>query len=178
MHVLGEESDKALERAEDVTELGADLMSSYEAIGSDLRILMQEWESGKSSLAANINKNEQRRSQSMNGLLSPTISLGGATAVEGSAAEALRALSGDDRHRWSMSTSTSDDAEVFEAIAMPRQRSLLSREERLSKMKENRARLAAAKEKGFSNTHMLRELESVLNLRPKLKTRHSRVTSM
>lgn len=180
MHVLREESDKALDRAEDVTELGSDLMTSYEAIGSDLRILMQEWESGKATLAANIDKNEKRMSQLSSDLRSPTLSLGGATAVEGSPVDALRALSGDDRSRWSMSTSTSDDAEVFEAVALPRQRSSLTREERLAKMKEDRARTAAAREKGLSNTSMLRELESVINLRPKPKTGpgHARVTSM
>ena len=180
MHVLREESDKALDRAEDVTELGSDLMSSYEAIGSDLRILMQEWEIGKESLAANINKNEKRLSHASSGLLSPTHSLGGITAVEGSPMDALRALSGgDDRARWSLSTSTtSDDAEVYEAIALPRQRITLSREERLAKMKEDRARVAAAKEMRFSSTNMLRELESVINLRPKPRAGHTRVTSM
>jgi hypothetical protein len=178
MHVLREESDKALDRAEDVTELGSDLMASYEALGSDLRILMQEWESGKESLAANIDKNEKRMSQASGGLLSPTHSLAGTTAVEGSPVDALRALSGDDRARWSLSTSTSDDAEVFEAIAAPRQRSMLSREERLAKMKEDRARVAAAKEMRFSSTNMLRELESVINLRPKPRAGHTRVTSM
>ncbi|KAI9828769.1 MAG: hypothetical protein M1832_001874 [Thelocarpon impressellum] len=185
LHVLREESDKSLDGAEDAVELGSDMMAQYESIGKDLQMLMQEWESGKASLALNIDRNEKRVSQISNGLRSPTPSLGGATMVEGggSPADAFRALNGESRARWSMdlSTSNSEDGEVFEAVASPRQRSSLTREERIAKMKENRAKVASSgREKAsFANTNMLRELESVINLRPRGRTgAHTRITSM
>ena len=49
MHVLREESDRALDDSDDVTQIGSSLMGQYESIGADLRMLMQEWESGKGS---------------------------------------------------------------------------------------------------------------------------------
>jgi hypothetical protein len=68
---------------------------------------------------------------SSNGLkspLSPTFSLGGLTVVGSSPRDALKVLNGDDRSHSSLETSGSDE-EIFEAIAAPRQRSQLSREE-------------------------------------------------
>ena len=178
LHLLREESDRCLDDASDVTELGSDLMNQYESIGNDLKLLMQEWESGKAALASNIDRNEKRLSEASTGLRSPTLSLGGVTAVDGSPAEAFQTLNGEDRSRWSMELSNSEDGEVFEAIAAPRPRSMLTREERIAKMKEDRAKTAANKERTFSNTNMLRELESVINLRPRGRTAHSRITSM
>ena len=57
--------------------------------------------------------------------------------------------------------------EVFEAVAMPRQRaaSTLTREERIVKMHEERERQAQMRAKRDANTSMMRELESVINLR-------------
>jgi hypothetical protein len=135
---------------------------------------MQEWEDGKAALALNIDRNEKRIS-SMSGMLSPTISLGGLTAVdEGNAFDALRALNGEPRSRSSMDFSSSDiDAEeVFEAVAMPRQRpkSTMTREERILKMKEDRVKRESTKDSKEANTRMLRELESVINMRPRGRT--------
>ncbi|KAI9845781.1 MAG: hypothetical protein M1838_001542 [Thelocarpon superellum] len=178
LHVLREESDKTLQGADDPADLGADLWSQYESIGNDLRFLQQEWESGKAMLALSLDKNEKRSSRSSNPLGSPTLSLGGVTAVDGSPTEALHALNGDERPRWSIDLSASDDGEVFEAVAAPRPRSTLSREDRLTKMKEERSKAASAKERVFANTSMIRELESVITLRPSARAGHSRITSM
>jgi hypothetical protein len=170
LHVLREESDKNLNESEEVSELGTNLMIQYESIGIDLKSLMQEWEDGKAALASNIDRNE-RRISSMSGMLSPTPSLGGLTAVEeGGALDALKALNGEprSRSRSSMDFSSSDAEEVFEAIAIPRQRSTLSREERILKMQDDRVKRESAREKRDANTHMLRELESVINMRPRL----------
>ncbi|KAI9835152.1 MAG: hypothetical protein M1819_002521 [Sarea resinae] len=174
MHVLREESDRTLDESEDVTELGSNLMSQYDSIGADLRALMVEWENGKAALALNIDKNERRVSSiSMNssGHRSSTPSLGGVTAVEGSPSDALRALNGEDKPRSGRSSieASESDEEVFEAIAMPRQRqrSSLTREQRIAKMKEDRVRQSSVREKAEANTHMLRELETVINLRPR-----------
>lgn len=170
LHVLREESDKNLNETEDVAELGTNLMIQYESIGIDLKALMQEWEDGKTALASNIDRNH-RRVSSMGGMLSPTISLGGLTAVdEGSVLDALQALNGEARSRSSMDLSSSDAEEVFEAIAIPRQRSNLTREERIAKMRDDRVKRDSVKTKSEANTKMLRELESVINLRPRGRT--------
>jgi hypothetical protein len=167
LHVLREESDKTLNESEDLSELGPNLMIQYDAIGVDLRALMQEWEAGKAALANNIDRNE-RRISSMSGMMSPTISLSGLTSVdEGGPAEALKALNGEDRS--GSNSSRSDTEEVFEAMALqpPRLRSSMTRDERIQKMKEERANRESKREKAEANTSMLRELESVINLRPR-----------
>lgn len=156
-------------------------MLQYESIGIDLKALMHEWEEGKAALASNIDRNE-RRVSSVSCILSPTISLGGLTAVEeGSAFDALNALNGDSRSRNSMDFSSSDADEVFEAIAIPRQRpkSHLSREERIVKMKEERVKRHSVRSTADANTKMLRELESVIKMRPRGRTTGgSRITSI
>lgn len=168
LHVLREESDKTLDESEDLSELGPNLMIQYDSIGIDLRALMQDWEAGKAALANNIDRNEKRIS-SISGMLSPTISLGGLTSVdEGSPTDALRALNGEG-DRSSLELSNSDAEEVFEAVAIPRQRSTLTREERIVKMKEDREKRESTRDKAMANTHMLRELESVINMRPRGK---------
>lgn len=180
MHVLREESDKALDSSEDISELGPNLMMQYDSIGMDLQVLMKEWEAGKAALANTIDRNEKRIS-SMSGMLSPTISLSGLTSVEeGGPAEALRALNGE--RNSSPEPNLSEDEQVYEAISMPKQRerSTLTREERIIKMKEDRAKRESMREKQDASTNMLRELESVINLRPRGKTgkNGARVTSL
>jgi hypothetical protein len=173
MALLREESDKALNEAEDVSGLGQDLMAQYESIGQDLRTLTQAWEEGRAALASGIDRNEKRLSSMSTMLLSPTISLSGLTTVEESGPlEALKALTG--ASPAPSSTSSADAAEheeVYEAVALPsRPRSLFTREERLTKMKEDREQRAEAREKAEANRGMLRELEMVVNLRSKQKT--------
>lgn len=182
LHILRDESDKSLNESVDLSELGPNLMFQYESIGVDLKSLMQEWEDGKSALQNNIDRNEKRISSmsGLSGIMSPTTSLGGLTAVEeGSPSDALRALNGESRSRSSMDFSSSDVEEVFEAVAIPRQRSTLSREERIVKMKEERVKREETRSKSEATSHMLRELESVINLRPRGRTEpHTRMTSL
>lgn len=182
MRLLRDDSDKALERSDEVSETGTNLLAQYDSIGGDLKELVQEWEEGRAALAINLEKKDHRRSLSntSNTLpLSPTSSLSGATAVEGSPQDALQALNGcapSRRSRSSTATSSSGE-EVFEAVALPRQRSTLTREERIAKMKEDRMRQAIVKEKSQANTHMLKELETVIRLRPRGRTT-GRLTSI
>lgn len=187
MQVLREETNKSLDDTEDVTELGHHLMTQYESIGADLKSLMQAWEAGKNALVLNIDRRERRISQASSGLRSPAPSLGGLTAVdEGSPADALRALNGDSLSPQQSAPpsdqgSNSDD-EVFEAIAIPKTRVTMSREERMQKIQDDRARQASFREQRDANTSMLRELESVINLRPHRATHPGhpggRVTSL
>ena len=179
MHILREESDKALDESSDISELGTSLITQYDSIGADLKNLMQEWEDGKAALVTNIDRNERRMSLSSLGIgppRSPTLSLGGLTAVGGSPSDALKILNGEDL-RSSSTEITSSDEEIFEAIALPRQRSILTREERIAKMKEDRLRQAFVREKTDASTHMLKELETVIKLRPRGRTT-GRMTSI
>ncbi|KAI7568359.1 hypothetical protein KC317_g4268 [Hortaea werneckii] len=182
MQILREETNRSIEQQEDLTDLGPSLMAQYESIGTDLRELMQAWESGKTSLQSNITKQERRISMASSGLRSPVSSIGGLTAVDGDGTpdDALKALNGGSRsNRSSLATTPSDEEQVFEALAVPRQRSTLTREERIVKMQEERERQATLRAKRESNTNMLRELESVINLRPGPgKTGSSRIMSM
>ncbi|KAF2278147.1 uncharacterized protein EI97DRAFT_448878 [Westerdykella ornata] len=174
MQILREESNKILEESEDVTDLGAHLMAQYESVGADLKSLLQAWETGKNALAVNIDRHERRVSQASSGLRSPVPSLGGLTAVdEGSPADALRALNGELHSPRQSSPSSMEgnnsDNEVFEAIAIPkaRGRATMTREERMQKIQEDQARQAYLREQREANTNMLKELESVINLRPR-----------
>ncbi|OJD18902.1 hypothetical protein AJ78_01086 [Emergomyces pasteurianus Ep9510] len=178
MQLIREESDASLERATDDADFGTTLTTLYESIGADLRGILQEWEAGKSSLLATLENPDRlsRPTSLLRSPASPTFSLGGVTAVDGGPAEALRALNGEDQHLQSPDNNMDDD-EVFEAIALPRKRNSMTRDERMARMKEERARQAVAREKSDANTHMLRELETVIKLRPRGKTA-PRVTSI
>ncbi|RMY70723.1 hypothetical protein D0863_05613 [Hortaea werneckii] len=158
MQILREETNRSIEQQEDLTDLGPSLMAQYESIGTDLRELMQAWESGKTSLQSNITKQERRISMASSGLRSPVSSIGGLTAVDedGTPDDALKALNGGSRsNRSSLGTTPSDEEQVFEALAVPRQRSTLTREERIVKMQEERERQASLRAKRESNTNML-----------------------
>ena len=179
MQVLREETNRSIEQSADLVDLGPNLMAQYDSVGEDLKELMSAWEAGKCALQTNITKQERRISLASSvGFRSPVSSLGGLTAVDedGGPAEALKALTGEaTSNRSSMATASED--EVFEAIAMSRQRSVLTREERISKMHEERERQAIFRTQRDANTSMLRELESVINLRPK-KPGIARITSV
>ncbi|KAL4739746.1 proliferating cell nuclear antigen, C-terminal domain-containing protein [Aspergillus similis] len=167
MHVFKEMSTNDLDRT-DTSELEASLLAQYESIGSDIRGLLQEWESGKSSLMNSLDKDSvASRSRPPSGLfpVSPTPSLGGTTAVEGSPSDALRALNGESRPVSGINYSIDDVEEVLEAVALPRnnKRASLTREERIARVKEDRAKQAAARDRLDANTHMLKELEMVVD---------------
>ncbi|KAJ4394564.1 hypothetical protein N0V93_003783 [Gnomoniopsis smithogilvyi] len=175
MTMLREESDRALDEANDLSELGPNLMQQYESIGQDLKMLQQAWEQGKGALASGIDRNEKRIS-SMSGMLSPGLSLSGLTIVEesnsgGSVSDAFKALTGETPDTLELPNSSGDVEEVFEAVATPsRAKSTLTREERIIKMKEDRERRAEMREKADANRGMLKELEMVINLRPTSKS--------
>ena len=171
MQILREESHQGLEEAEDVTEIGSHLMSQYESIGVDLKSLVQAWEAGRNALALNIGRHERRVSQASSGLWSPVPSLGGLTAVEeGSPSDALRALNGDTASPRGSSSSSDEashlDEEIFEGMAIPRQRPLATREARMKKSQADCVRQDTVKEQREASNNMLKELESVISRRP------------
>ncbi|EEQ29585.1 proliferating cell nuclear antigen [Microsporum canis CBS 113480] len=154
MQLIREESDACLDRPGEDVDLSSTLLAQYEAIGAELRGILQEWEAGKSSMRANMETSDRyssssRRTSSMiKSPSSPTFSIGGSTAVDGGPADALRALNGE-MEKSTNPDSNMDDEEVFEAIAMPRTRSSMTRVERIARMKEDRARQAA-----MDNSHV------------------------
>ncbi|KAL9640877.1 MAG: hypothetical protein Q9204_000526 [Flavoplaca sp. TL-2023a] len=180
LHLLREDADK----------LGSIWMhqsssptTQYDSIGTELRSLLDEWREGRTVFVANREDSDNRLSLPVmpkTAPSSPTMSLGGSTVVEGSPPDALGALNGygGPCHRATSSTATSSAGEeVFEAIALPRPKSTLSRDERLAKMKEDRIRQAVVKSKHEASTHMLKELETVIRLRPRGRTT-GRITSI
>ncbi|KAF1969200.1 hypothetical protein BU23DRAFT_557880 [Bimuria novae-zelandiae CBS 107.79] len=184
MQILREESHKSLDESDDVTELGSHLMAQYDSIGTDLKNLVLAWEAGRSALAMNIDRHERRISQASSGLRSPVPSLGGLTAVEeGSPSDALRALNGEllsPQPSAPASEGSNSDDEIFEAIAIPKTRMSMTREERMHKIQEDRARQASAREQREANNNVMKELESVLKLaRPHQRVRSTgRITSI
>lgn len=182
MHILRDESDRLLDNAGEAAQRGPNLLLQYDSIGEDLKFLLRDWEQGRAMLVPSIDRNHNRRSSSPLGKAippSPTPSLSGLTAVESSPTDPLHPYSGHhltSRSRSSTTTSSSGE-EVFEAVALPRQRSTLTREERLAKLKEERVRQAIAKGKADASTHMLKELETVIRLRPRGRTT-GRMTSI
>lgn len=106
MQILREEANRAIEGSvDDLTDLGPNLLAQYEALGADLRDLLQAWEAGQAALQSNLTRQERRFSRaslSSGGMRSPVSSLGGLTAVDedggpsgaGSISDALRRLSG------------------------------------------------------------------------------------
>ncbi|ODM24017.1 hypothetical protein SI65_01607 [Aspergillus cristatus] len=182
MHVIREESTSNLDEA-DTSELEATLVAQYDSIGTDIRGLLQEWEAGKSALVNSFDRQSvlDRYSRPSSTLtpLSPTPSLSGVTAVEGSPSDALKALTGESRPDISV-TDAPEEEEIFEAVALPsrsNKRFSLSREERIARVKEDRAKQAAAQDRSTANTSMLRELEMVIKQRPHTAA-SKRVTSI
>lgn len=193
MHVMREESDESLTQDAGEPDVGSSLMAQYESIGADIRGLLQEWEAGKLALLSSL---EQSSSSSFDRFsrsttsdmklpLSPTSSLGGVTAVDGSPSAALMALNGETQpldfsSQLADNVADADAEEIFEAIVMPssRKRQSLTREERIARVKEDRARQAAARDRTDANTHMLRELETVIKHRPQMNNKPQRITSI
>ena len=166
LHLLREESTQALDEATDITDLGPLFMAQYESIGQDLHDLMEAWQTGKSSLASGIDRNEKRLS-SMTMVASPLSSISGQTiAEEGESSNdegpdtALRKLTGESPSR------KPTEPEVFEAISARPPRSMLTREERLAKMVEDRKSKELVRAKADAHRGMMRELQGVLLNKP------------
>ena len=174
MHLFKEQVDEATSMRSSA-DISAILVHQYDSAGADLRSLLAEWERGRQLMML---QSESRRGSSnrfSRSPLSPTQSLGGSTAVDGSPSDALRRLHGDDdsdKLHDQDGEGTGSDEEIFEAMSLPKQRpaSNLTREEKLAKMKEDRLKRALFQEKQDANTHLLKELETVIKHRPRGRT--------
>ncbi|KAF3394540.1 Proliferating cell nuclear antigen [Penicillium rolfsii] len=178
MHIVSEESNANLEQSE-AGDFEASLLVQYDSIGSDIRALLQEWELGKAAFVHSqdrLSVGDFSRPPSTAFPLSPTPSLGGTTAVEGSPTDALKALNGE---RPDL-THSFEDEEIFEAVVLPasrNKRASLTRDERLARVREARASKAAVQEKANAKTNMLKELEMVIQQRPR-NNQSKRVTML
>jgi hypothetical protein len=179
MHILRDEANALIETTDDSAELSSAFSKQYDTIGAEIRGLLAEWNKGRNTMLPCVERFDRLSSRSSSGLrspMSPVLSLGGVTAVEGSPSEALRALTGETSSRHTHENGTSDE-EVFEAVAAPRKRMSMTREEKIARMEEDRRKRATFHEQTNANTNMLRELETVIKHRPRGRTT-SRITSI
>jgi hypothetical protein len=147
-------------------------MSQYESIGQDIHELLEAWKAGKASLASGIDRNEKRLSSISSVMMSPTSTLSGHTIIEelgsssdereGGVDDALKKLTGESPSPKVI------EPEVFEAISVPRPRSLLTREERIVRMKEDRKNKELARANAEAHRGMMQELQGVLDKKPSL----------
>ncbi|EXJ54429.1 hypothetical protein A1O7_09768 [Cladophialophora yegresii CBS 114405] len=180
VHLLREEINSM--RAIDDPLLGTTITRHYEQLGTELRSALVEWEKGRNTMFLNVGTDSDRRlSRASSGMRSPVSpspsSLGGLTIVDGGPAEAFRLLNGDER---SSCDGTGADEEVFEAVALPRKRmswAPMSREEKLSKLQEDRRKRKTLHEQAENTTNMLRELQMVIKHRPPVRS-DTRITSI
>ncbi|KAI0008897.1 Mysoin-binding motif of peroxisomes-domain-containing protein [Xylariaceae sp. FL0662B] len=176
LHLLREESSKTLNEADDITDLGPMFLAQYDSIGQDLRDLMEAWQSGKQSLVSGIDRNEKRLSSIGSTLMSPASTFSGRTITEEDenstdghdpgVAEALKRLTGSSSPPTELVPEMPIEPEVFEAISIPRPRSMLTREERIAKMKEDRRNKEISKARSEYKNGFMEELSGVLKSRP------------
>lgn len=185
LYLLRDESTRALQSSNsegDLSDLSGSLKDQYEALGADLQALMQAWEAGKQALSQDISKTARRISRANSLTLneealcrSPRHGQGLNSVDENHVDDSPRGkapLSPPATESGSEGGGAGDD-EVFEALSNPRQRprSVMTREERISKMHEERERTARNREKHNANMTMIKELQSVMRLRPPIKVR-------
>ncbi|RMZ77030.1 hypothetical protein DV738_g4556, partial [Chaetothyriales sp. CBS 135597] len=160
------------------TSVSATTAKHYDALGSELRSILVEWEQGRSAMRA-ASDSDSLPCTLPRTPLSPSPSLGGLTVVDGGPAEALRLLNGDDDS--DILSLSGLGGEVLEAVAKPRRRMSpsLSREEKMAKLQEERRKRATLQEQAETTTNMLRELQMVIKHRPSLsQPGKQRVTSL
>ncbi|KAL7272079.1 hypothetical protein RUND412_005130 [Rhizina undulata] len=172
MHVLREESDRTLRDSSDYSEFGHHLLAHYDSIGSDLHALVDEWENSRSLLATSLDRQDRANSSSPH---SSPDSLSGATLVGDTPRNSL--LFNKEGVEWADFAGLSflsqpakeidlGIEEVFEAIAEPRPRSTLTREERIKKVHEERIGALEQRKKAEAGLELQKELQAVLINRP------------
>ncbi|CUS09056.1 unnamed protein product [Tuber aestivum] len=174
MHVLREESDRTLKESTDLVDFGPDLLIHYDSIGADLHALVSEWEDGRTFLAMSLDRNASSPPSKSPGSVSGTTLIGdtprnslllgnGGTGWADDAGFGLFSPTTEDREHLS------EDEQVFEAVAEPRPRSMMTRDERILKVQEERVRIAEHKKKAEAGLALQRELQAVLINRPPSK---------
>jgi hypothetical protein len=182
-HLLREEMNAVATQGDD-SAFSSTISRLYENLGADIRNTLVEWEKGRNTMFLSVGAadSESRFSRGSIDIRSPASpspsSLGGLTIVDGGPAEAFRLLNGEER---GSSDSGGLDEEVFEAVAMPRKRmswTPMSREEKLSRLREERRKRATLQEQAETTTNMLRELQMVIKHRPNIARPDTRIASL
>ena len=178
MHVLREESDRTLQESHDLSDFGRDLLAHYDSIGADLKGLVDEWENARAFLTLSVDRQTSpRNSKSPESIDGATLvgdtprnsGLFGKDAGGGWADAAGMGLFSQAEAELGQETADETMEEVFEAVAeppKPRARSQLSREERIRRVQEERARAAEARRSVDVELAVQRELQNVLLNRP------------
>lgn len=164
--------------------ISATVAKHYEALGSEIRGLLSEWEHGRPSMLLTVTPDgrDMRRSSGLQYPLSPSPSLGGTTVADGGPADALKVLNGEGESEPGVRSPTLDE-EVFEAVVKPQGRKRMSlglnmtREEKMARLQEDRRKRATVQEQADNTTSMLRELQMVIKHRP-VQRQNTRITSV
>lgn len=197
LYLLKEDSAQALANPSseaELSQISASLRDQYETLGTDLQALMQAWESGKQALTKDITRQTRRMSRSSSlgaDALLPRIECSGhLESVDEHDTPIDGARDAPSRMSLPLSPPVTEDGsddnsiadEVFEAVASPkvRERSTLTRDQRVAKMQEDRIVQAELREKRETDVHMMQELQSVMKQRPvpARRTPTGRITSM
>lgn len=176
MHVLREESDRNSRDSQDFSNFAPELIAHYDSIGSDLHALVSEWEDGRSFLAMNLDRNspQTKSPESLSGTTlsgeTPRNSLifnkdGGNGGWADDLGLGLLSPAIEDKEQ------DPEAEEVFEAVSEPRPRSMMTREERILKVQEERTRASDQKKRLEASVALQKELQSVLVNRPSVKKR-------
>lgn len=182
MLLMRDEANNLIGDTAQSSDISSMLARQYDLIGADLKTLILEWENGRTTMLLSVGAFDRaslsRSSSELRSPRSPVHSLGGSTAVnEGSPAEAWKRLSGGSRDL--SNDGLLSDEEVFEGVSLPpkvKRLSMMTREEKLAKMQEDRRKRATFQESRDATTNMLRELETVIKHRPRGRTT-SRITT-
>lgn len=176
MHVLREESDRNSRDSQDFSNFAPELIAHYDSIGSDLHALVSEWEDGRSFLAMNLDRAspQSKSPESLSGATllgetprnSMTFNKDGGNAgwPDDTGLGLFSPIAGDKKH-------DSETEEVYEAVSEPRPRSMMTREERILKVQEERTRALDQKKRLEAGVALQKELQSVLVNRPPVKKR-------
>ncbi|CCX30800.1 Similar to hypothetical protein [Tuber melanosporum Mel28]; acc. no. XP_002840334 [Pyronema omphalodes CBS 100304] len=173
MHVLREESDRTLQSSPDLSDFGRDLLQHYDSIGADLKGLVDEWENARAYLAMSVDRQTPKSPESLDGstLVGDTPRNSGLFTKEGWENAGLGLVVQEEE-----TPEEEGLEEVFEAVAepkfAPRQRSGLSREERIRKAQEERVQKMERRKTVEAGFALQLELKKVLTQRPPPRRRY------
>lgn len=161
LHLIRENARNALDASTLGEHVVEDLGVQYDGIGADLASLQDSWSSGRASLqmaAANAVPGRRIFSCPESNIAAGMAGIDGMQRKARRGSEAQRS----DHHDAELE----EEVAVLEAIAVPRQRAGGTRQERIVRMHVERELEAARRTKRDADVHLVRELKSVIRLRP------------
>ena len=167
MHLLYQNIETVKDEPDLYSGKDTHLAERYRSLGFDLRQLLVEWEHGLEIWHPPHERHREspppHRLSVDTSLLS---SLDGSTMVEDGPEDALEVLDGRPRSSSKVSEGSDfSEQQCLEGIAKPNVKRL-SREDRLSKMKEDQHRQQTSRENARTATSFMKELETVIKCRP------------